>query len=246
MNSLIIGLGGLAAGLIGSFISADAATSAADTQASAARAAAANSQATFQQIRNDLLPYMIQGYGAIPKIAELTGTGSGGNPLTAPLTSIPTPNDATLDAIPGFAWAKKQGGNAVTNALTAQGLGGISGPQLKGLMDYNTGLAQNAWGQYFNQQQQAKQQTYNMLLGLTQGGQNAAAQTANFGTQAANSVNANNTSAAAAQAAGTVGAANAWSNAVGQFVPNVMSAYLMTNIYPKMFNQPPPVPGVQQ
>ena len=60
---------GAGAGLLGAKMTADAAKSAAQTQASAADRAAANERAMYEQGREDLAPYRETGYTALREAA---------------------------------------------------------------------------------------------------------------------------------------------------------------------------------
>jgi hypothetical protein len=69
IGAIISGIGGLAGSLFGS----DAASSAADTQASAAREASANALAQYKQTREDLSPYRTTGGSALNRLGEIFG-----------------------------------------------------------------------------------------------------------------------------------------------------------------------------
>lgn len=199
---------GSVASLASSANSASAAKSAAATEANASNNAAAQQLAEFNQIRNDLGPYRSVGEGAAPQLASLTGTGPGGNPLTAPLTAPFTPTLAQLQSTPGYQFTLNQGLQATQNSYAAQGLG-QSGAALKGAANYAEGLAGTTYQQQFGNYLAQNQQIYNMLTGETNLGETAATQTGQLGTQNVSAANALSTGGAAASAAGTVGAANA-------------------------------------
>ncbi len=207
MTAAIIGGATLAGGVASSMIGADAAKGAANTQAQASDRAAMLSQANFQQVRNDLRPYIDAGATALPKLQELTGLNAGGNPLTAPLTARFDPSH--LENTPGYKFVLDQGLKASHNSYAANGLGG-SGAAMKGAADYAEGLAGTTYQQMFNNYLGENSQIYNMLGGLSGSGQNAAAGLGSLSLNNTASINALTTGGAAAQAAGQIGAANAW------------------------------------
>jgi hypothetical protein len=94
---------------------------------------------------------------------------------------------------PGYQWRLSQGENALERAASARGLLG-SGRYLKDAMRFNQGEASQEFGN-----------AYNRLTNLAGLGQTATQSSADYLTQGAN-----------AQAAGRVGQANAWNNALGQ------------------------------
>ena len=199
-------------GLVGSALSASAASSAADKQAQAANNAAAATASQQAQVRADLAPYRDAGSNALNTLqTNMPG-------LTAPFN----PDMATLENTPGYKFTRDQGLLGVQNAASARGLG-VSGSALKDAAKYATGLADNTYSTQFNIDQANKTNAYNKLMGLVGAGQSSAAQTGAFGTQA--TANANNylTSGAAASAAGQIGSANAiasGANGVGNSLQN--------------------------
>lgn len=144
-----------------------------------------------------------------------------------------TPGDLTKT--PGYQFDLSQGLRQINNSAASQGLG-LSGAQLKGAERFATGLADTTYGQQFNRGLTQYQTAYNAaannvnrLLGLLGVGQSAANQTGAFGTTA--TANAGNmlTSGANAQAAGTVGAANALSGGLSGIGNNAMLYMMMQN-----------------
>lgn len=204
-----VALGVGAAGIAGSAISASAAESAAQTQANAAMYGANLQEANFQQIQQNLLPYMQYG-----QLGLNTLEGSGPTSLNS-LTTPFNPTMAQLAATPGYQFTLQQGLQSVNNGLSSEGLAAnntptsFSGAQQKGAANYAEGLASTTYNQQFQNYLAQNSQIYNMLTGVVGQGANAATGLGGFGTQTANSVSNLLTSGAAAQAAGTVGAANA-------------------------------------
>lgn len=219
-SGAVSGLGSLASGAIG----ANAAQSAAQTQAQAADYAAQLQFQEFGDIRRSLAPYLHLGESAINPLERALGLRGPEGPMRSELLKpLPAwhPTMGQLERTPGYQFALNQGLQATQNSYAAQGLGS-SGAALKGGAQYAEGLASTTYEQQFQnylaQNQQTmnqRQQIYNMLTGTVGGGQNAAALQGGFGQQAASNIGSYLTSAAAAQAAGTVGSANAITNALG-------------------------------
>jgi len=122
--------------------------------------------------------------------------------LTAPFSP------ADLTNTPGYKFTLDQGLQTVQNSYAAQGLG-RSGAALKGAAGYATGLAQSTYNQQLNNYLTQNRQVYDMLMGQTQLGANAATGAGGFQIQGTTAANSYLTGGAAASAGGTVGAANA-------------------------------------
>ena len=230
--SAAISVGG---SLIGGAMQSDAAQSAADTQAATARDQMALQKQIFDVQNAQQAPYRGVGYGALNQISSLLpgkyniydekgdiiGTGGG----TGYLTQQFGPAELASNLAPNYEFQLKQGQGA---NLAAANVGGglIGGNALKGLQDYTQNFAANAYQNAFNNYQTQRGNIYNTLAGIAGLGQAANQQSntlaTNYGTNVANLA----TGAAAAQAAGTVGSANAWSGALG----NAANMYGLSNI----------------
>jgi hypothetical protein len=192
--AIINGGATLAAGYLGS----QAAKSAANTQADAAREAARIQQEQFALTNEQQKPYREAGYTALSDI-------SGMKPY---LTKQFTPEDFAAGIDPGYAFRQQQGQEATNRmANTAGGL--IGGNALQGLQNYSQGLASQEYGNAFNRFQTGRQNIYNTLAGIAGLGQNSTNTSATAGAQAAGQVGNTIQNLGAAQAGGTVGAANA-------------------------------------
>lgn len=182
----------------GSLISANAARSAAQTQADAAAQAAAVQREIFNIQNEQQKPYREAGYAALSDIAGM-------KPY---LTKQYTTADFLQGIDPGYQFRLEQGQMANQRAANVGG-GALSGNTLAGLQAYTQGQASQEFGNAFNRFQTERGNIYNTLSNIAGLGQTAVNQT----TQAAGQYGANvanlTTGAAAAQAAGTVGAANA-------------------------------------
>lgn len=168
---------------------------------------------------------------AAPAQEQPVARTSTGNPLLDyGLTGLTfRPDQATLEATPGYQFTRSQGLKAVQSSNAAKGLG-VSGAALKGAAKFATGLADNTLGT-----QQAIFQTnlgnvMNPLMSLTTMGQNAAAQTGSLGNAAVGSSNAALLGGANAQASGIIGGANALSGGLTGATGNLQNAYYMNKL----------------
>lgn len=216
--------------VVGSVIQSNAAKNAAGTQADAARYGADVNRQVFETQNAQQAPARAAGYqglnairamlpGAYTKYDEqgnAIGTGFGTDYLTHQFT----PEDFAAGIDPGYAFRLQQGQMANQRAANIGG-GALSGNTLAGLQEYTQGQASQEYNTAFNRYQTQRNNIYNTLASIAGLGQTAQQQT----NQAAQSYGANAanlaSNAAAAQAAGTVGQANAYSNAI-QGVGNQM------------------------
>jgi hypothetical protein len=191
---------GAAASIGGSMISSGASKSAAND----ATAAQMN---MYNQTRSDLQPFMQGGQNAFSALGNLMGMGG----PQASQNML-----AGLQNYPGYQFALQQGQQGLDRSAASRGLL-LSGGQLKDSMNYNQGMADQLFGTYFNQ-----------LNSLASTGENAAAQTGNAGTSAANGMAASMQNAGNAQAGGIMGATNAIAGQNG-LISSALSAYQMNN-----------------
>lgn len=209
--AVIMGGSTLAAGYMGS----QAAKSAANKQADAARYAAELQQEQFNLTNEQQKPYREAGYSALSDI-------SGMKPY---LTKQYTPEDFTSGIDPGYAFRLQQGREG-TNRMANMAGGLISGNALKGQEDYSQGLASQEYGNAFNRFQTGRSNIYNTLAGIAGIGQTSLGQTTTAGTQTAANVGANIANAGAAQAGGTVGSANA----IGGALQGIGNQYYLSQL----------------
>jgi hypothetical protein len=195
---------GAGAGLLGAKMTADAAKSAARTQADAASAAAANERAMYEQSREDLAPYREQGYVALKDIERM-------KPF---LTAQFGPQQFGQYLDPSMAFRQRLGTQA-TERMANVGGGALSGNTLRALTDYGQNLASTEYGNAFNRFQTERGNIYNTLANIAGMGQNAVNTGVNATQNLAAQMTGLTTGSAAAQAAGTVGTANAYSGALG-------------------------------
>jgi hypothetical protein len=202
--------------------SSQAAKSAARTQADAAGRAMDQERAMYEQGREDLAPYREQGYTALKDIEQM-------KPF---LTSQFGPEQFGQYLDPSMAFRQRIGTQA-TERLANVGGGAIGGNTLRALTDYGQNLAATEYGNAFNRFQTERGNIYNTLANIAGMGQGAVNTGVRSGETFAAGQTGLITGGAAAQAAGTVGAANA----VGGAASNLGNmAYLNT-----LMNRPPPV-----
>jgi hypothetical protein len=225
--------GAAAAGLGGAAISGSAAKSAANTQANASANAQQISQNEFNTITAQEQPWLQAGYGAQGQLNYLLGIGQpgqpgvpavkgvGGQPGTATSStaggygSLLTPFSAQMmqQYSPAYAFQLQQGQQGVLNADAAN-QGALSGAAQKDLQSFSQNYANTAFNNAFNQYQTQQGNIYSRLAGLSQLGQAAASNTGQQGTALAGQAAQSATNIGTATAGGTVGAANAYSNAL--------------------------------
>jgi hypothetical protein len=245
--AIVIGGSIAAVGAIGgAAISSSASKSAANTQAQAAEDAAHLQNDQWNQTQANLKPYMDLGSSSIsPLLAAMgynvtknsdgtysyNGTNSG-NILQQQFSA---PTEAQAQATPGYQFTLNQGLKSVQNSAAARGLG-TSGAALKGASSYATGLADSTYNDVFNRSLQTFQTNYssaannvNRLSGLVSSGQNAAATNGSLGAAATGNIGNTLTSGANAQAAGTVGSANALSGALNGIGSSALTYGLLNN-----------------
>ena len=242
IGSAVVGAG---ASIIGS-------QSAANAQKEASQNAINAQQQMFNVAQQNLEPYNTAGQSAFAQLQALTGAGPGGNPLTAPLTAQFQPTMAQLASTPGYQFTRQQGLQATQNAFAAQGLGS-SGAALKGAANYAEGLAGTTYQQQLQNYLTQNAQTYNMLYGQSQLGENAAAGVGNAAVTTGQGQAQSYTNAGQAQAGANIATGNAVGGAVGS-IPTVLlynqlysknavatNPYAATNAYQQAYPSQPAV-----
>ena len=206
------------ANLVSGLMGADAAKSAANTQAQSAQQALDFQKQQFNTIQQQTAPGRAAGYNALNTLGSL-GSGTygmydaNGNPTgsgigSGYLTQQYTPEEFAKGQDPGYQFRLQQGQEA-TNRMANMSGGLLSGNALKGQEDYTQGLASQEFTNAFNRFQTGRQNIYNTLAGIAGLGQNSTNTSATAAGNAANSVGNTIQNIGAAQAGGTVGAANA-------------------------------------
>jgi hypothetical protein len=133
---------------------------------------------------------------------------------------------------PGYQFGMDQGMTGTSRAL-GKLYGYDSGATLKGLARFATDYGSTKYNDAFNRLNTDRGFRYNSLAGLSGAGQQAVGQVGSAGSNAATNAGNLTTSGGAARAAGVVGGANAWGNALTG-AGNSMLQYQMFN---KLFPQ---------
>jgi hypothetical protein len=210
---------------------------AAGTQAQAAQQSQLKSEGANEQ------PFVGAGQQAVGSLSNLLAPGG---QLTQGYGSFTAPTGVTEQNDPGYQFRLQQGQNALQNSAAARG-GLLSTGTAKNLNDYAQGAASQEYGNVYNRAlgtYQTNQNNFNTnnsnlysrLFGIAGLGQNAASSLNNVQQQGTNSLTGNLLATAQlqgsditgignAQAAGTIGQANAiggalsnGANAIGQGV----------------------------
>jgi hypothetical protein len=246
-SAAIIGAAGSIGGaLIGSSASEDAAS----TQASAADYAAqlqeqeAQNALDFQEQQwstdqANLAPWLKAGQGGL---AQLTAAMAPGGSLTQPFTP---PTAAQAEAYPGYQFGLGQGEEAMQNSAASKG-NLFSGNTQEALNNYGQQYAQqdytNVYNQAYNTFETNQTNQFNRLAALSGIGQTAGTTLGQQGQSTANNISGidlalgqqvgtDAQNAAAAEASGYVGSANAWSGALGGTSSNLTNLALLSQIY---------------
>lgn len=114
---------------------------------------------------------------------------------------------------PGHQFALAEGEKAI-DRMSPLSTGRDSGATMKGLLRFNTDYADTKYGQGFSRDLARRNNIYNMLAGISGTGQVAAQNLGVTGANAANNISNLMTQGGNARAAGIVGGANAWNDAI--------------------------------
>lgn len=233
---------GGAASLFGADKSASAAKTAASQQAAAADQATAEQQREFDKIQANNAPFLQTGTAANQQLGQLLGLGSnnmenmptygssdsssgGYGSLAKPFTM------ADFQADPGYQFTLQEGQKALDRASAAGGKY-YSGAAIKGLADYNQNSASKQYQSAYDRYNTNQTNLYNRLAGVSGAGQTASSSDATAGTNAANQISSNILGSGNAQAAGTVGQANAWSTGLNNIGNNAIFGATMYGLNP--------------
>ena len=179
------------------------ASKAGDVQAAAADRAAELQNQQFQQTREDLAPYRTAGVNALGKLEGMADYTMFG------------PEQFSRD--PGYGFRLSEGQKQLDRQAAIRG-GQISGSALKAAQRFGQEMGSQEYTNAFNRYQIERAAKLGPYQSLANVGQTTANQLGTFG--AANAANVGNlmTGGAAASAAGQVGASNAFTGGVGQYL----------------------------
>jgi hypothetical protein len=204
-------------------MSSQAAKSAARTQAEASDRAIAAQQAGLSEQQAISAPYVDKGTEAMNRLAAMTEPGG---EYYEPFSKT----DFTQD--PGYAFRFKEGMKGLNASAAARG-GLISGNALRAATAYGQEMGSQEYTNAFNRYYAERSNKMDPLKFLTGVGQAAGAgQASNIGAATGNIANLT-TGAGNAMAAGQVGSANAYANAIGQGVSQYQTNQLINRFTPR-------------
>ena len=206
---------GIETAILGSAVlGAYGANKASKTQAQAATQAADIQKSQFEQTREDQAPYREAGYNALAEMQRTAGNVPGAFKFGM--------GDFQQD--PGYAFRLSEGQKALDRQAAARG-GLISGGALKAAGRYGQDMAsqeyQNAYNRAltgYNTDVARENQLYNRQAALAGIGQTSTNLVGQAGQNYANNAGNLMTSGAAANAAGQVGMANAFTGGLGTYL----------------------------
>jgi hypothetical protein len=223
------------ASLAGGLIAASGARSAASTQADAANRTADLQRQTYQEQTQLNAPWREAGLTGQNRLMELLGLG--GNAGAAGYGKYSqdfSMKDFQQD--PGYTFRLSEGQKALDRSAAARG-GLISGGALKAATRYGQDMGSQEYQSAFNRYQTNRTNQLQPLGNLMQSGQAAtnqqAAQAGQYGQNAGNAI----MGAGNATAAGQLGAANTWNNALG----TMASTYQNQNNFNRWMQQQQPI-----
>jgi hypothetical protein len=183
-------------------IGADASEDAAEIQAQSAREAQALQEKMYNQQRSDYQPWRDAGGNAIGKMQD------------ADFQRDFTMNDFQQD--PGYAFRMQEGQKALERSNLAKFGGGLSGGQLKALGRYGQDMGAQEYQSAYNRFNADRDRRFGRLSQISGQGLQAVGGTSGAAQNYANQAGQHMIDAGNAQAAGEMGAAGAWTGALGK------------------------------
>lgn len=169
-----------AVSVIGGLIGKSGSKNAAAAQEQASAAAVAEQRRQYDLTRQDQMPWMDAGRGALDR-----------------LTTASTGDNSNFFASPDYNFRRAEGQRGMEQSAAARG-GAFSGNALKALSEFNQNIAAGEYGDWWNRQ-----------AGLAGVGQAATNQVGQLGAQTANNIGQLQLAAGDARASGIIGSANA-------------------------------------
>lgn len=230
---LTVGLIGGGTSLLGGLFGSNAAKKASEQQVQQEQQALDFQKQIWAQQQQNLAPYLSAGQTSIQKLMGLLDNGTFG-PGSTPAFTAPTLTEAQQS--PGYQFTKQQGEAGLLKASAAAG-GAISGGTLKALDQFNTGLADSTYNDVFTralstyqQNLAAQQQQYQQLFNPAALGVGATENLNATGSQTALNVANLMGNIGNAEAAGTVGSANSWINALNGVAGSATNGLLLSKL----------------
>lgn len=221
----------IGAGVLGAGASIYGSTQAANAQKDAAQQSAAAQQAAYDKQVALQEPFRQGGLTAQNQLMTLLGLSpASGSGLTV---NSSDPNFgkyagdfsmADYQADPGYAFRLEQGMKGLQNSAAAKGLLS-SGSTMKGVIDYNSGMASQEYGNAYNRYQTNRANQLNPLQSLMGAGQSSA----NTLTNAAGSLGQGLGQAAAATGSANASAYMGSTNALNNALSGGLNSYMNYN-----------------
>ena len=143
-----------------------------------------------------------------------------------------------FQADPGYAFRQQEGMKGIEGGAAARG-GLLSGGALKAIQKYGQDLASQEYGNAYGRFNADQTNQYNRLAGLVNTGQGATNQLTNAAGNLGSQIGSNIIGAGNANAASTIGQANAWNGLIGTAANAYQNNQLMNLIQrPGTSNQP--------
>jgi hypothetical protein len=204
--------------LVGGYMQSKAAGKAADQYSQSAQQGINYNKELYADILAQNKPYMDLGQKGTNLYGQLADTGY--------LTAQPSMNDLTR-LMPNYQFGLSQGMGQFNAQQNAAG-GLIGGNAIQGAQQFAQGYAQNSLNDAFNQYQANRSNVVSNVNALTGVGQNANQTVANMAGGTSSNVSNMLSSIGNAQAAGTMGQANAYANSLNS-ISNYAMLYGMMN-----------------
>jgi hypothetical protein len=190
--------------LVGGYLGAQAAKDAARIQQKGIDRATAEQRRQYDVAREDLGPFRELGYTTLKDIESL-------KPM---LMAQFGPDQMAQYLDPSMEFRRKLGEQTTARMLNVGG-GALSGNTLRGLEEFGQNLASTEYANAFNRFQTERGNIYNTLANIAGMGQGAVNTGVGVGQTTAQNIGQLAVGGAQAQAAGIVGQANAYQNALG-------------------------------
>ena len=228
---------GIGAAILGSsVIGAIGSNVASGQQAGAAQNATGAQLGMFNQVMGNLAPYIGTGTSALGTLAGyMTDNPKGGPGGSAGLLHPFGPQDLASNLAPNYQFQLGQGLGALNNQAAATGM---SGNAIAGGQSFAQDYAANAYQNAFQNYQTTQGNIYSRLGNLAQLGQASATGQASGAPLFASGISQTIQGLGQAQAAGTVGTANA----LGGGISNLGSMYALQNMGVPIFGGGTSVP----
>jgi hypothetical protein len=207
-----------AASLIGGMMSSDASQNAASQASNASNQATGAQQAMFNTINQQQAPWRQAGETALGQIGQ----------MQPQFTHQFNAQDLNANMAPNYQFQLEQGQGAIQNAANRQ-TGLVSGNAMKGLQDYTQNFAGNAYQNAFSNYSANQTNIFNRLSNIAGLGQTANANVGSAGSDISRGIAGSMIGAGQAQAAGTVGSANALSGGLNNAAGWYTVSQLMNN-----------------